>query len=239
MKYYLNCLLCVLFCYCGSQLPEQVRMKFSQGCPLTLEILKEADQIIRTDRGLILVYNFSKNEAGYDPYLLFFDKKSKLIGASYFPGEKVDSVKRGQIFARLNKYRKDNPWDSDNGFPRGYSAKYILVEENGASTNCSKIIDSLCLDSNFNLTLVIRETSDGSSADYSSFTNVKDSVFNSEFSVRDTLNFPVRELLFYDHRLVNYLFPASNGHFLLDEMIVGKPEILDTIYRQLYDQLRR
>lgn len=85
----------------------------------------------------------------------------------------------------------------------------------------------------------IARFNDAASSDYSSFTNVKDSVSNSEFSVRDTLNFPVRELLFYDHRLVNYLFPASNGHFLLDEMIVGKPEILDTIYRQLYDQLSR
>lgn len=80
MKYYLNCLLRVLFYYCGNQLPKQVRMKFSQGCPLTLEILKEADQIIRTDTGLILVSNFSKNEVGCDPYLLFLDKKRKLVG---------------------------------------------------------------------------------------------------------------------------------------------------------------
>lgn len=82
MKYYWTFLLCLLFCYCGNKFPKQVKGQFSAGAPLTLEILKEADQVIRTDTGLILVSDFSKNEVGYDPCLLFFNRKRELIGAS-------------------------------------------------------------------------------------------------------------------------------------------------------------
>lgn len=240
MKYYIPVLLCLLLCQCHNKFPSRVADKYPIGSPLTLEILKEADQIIQTDTVLIILLDCSIDKGNrYDPYLLFFDKNNKLYAASYFPAQKVDSIKNGQIYASLNESRANRDTYFEKELPPGYSTHYLVNDPNGAGTNSSKIIDSLYLDDELHLRLFIREIPNRYSSGYDINTNVTDPAFNNKFTVKDTLEYPLSILLFQRKGFISNLAPEAFNHYMYDEMLAGKPELLDNFFKSLYAKLKK
>ncbi len=144
----LYCMVVLLSFGCCVQEKKDVYSKVPLGSPLTLELLKGSEQVVSNGEELILVYNISEQWDYFDPHLLFFDDRSKLYAACYFPSENIESVKENVIVGYQNEVRCKRRDEYRNDLPKKYRLNLISSSNwNGSGQEGNKVVVKIELDS--------------------------------------------------------------------------------------------
>lgn len=118
----------LLFNSCVSE-KNDIYEKFPKNTLLNFELVIQSDAIIKTDIGFILMYNMrEKYSEEYNPHLLFFDNKKKLVSACYFLSENVFNYENKIITAYLNKNREHRKSIYRNDIPKDIRIRYKKYE---------------------------------------------------------------------------------------------------------------
>ncbi len=164
---------------------------------LSKGILRKCIQVFKSGQDVILIYDASRPDwEYYDPHLLIFDENRILKGAGYFASQKIDSIHKNVVFAKMNETRHLRQDNYVNDLPKDYQI-HLNPDYNRSNLRCgNKIIDGVDFD-----------TSDGSVrfkvwASMDKFILVSKTVKNidstllQKFVAQDTLKYRVSELLF-------------------------------------------
>lgn len=104
---------------------NDIYKKIPKGSSLDIEKIKASEAIFKTNFGFVLIYNLvEKGDDEYNPHLLFFDRKNRLISASYFLSEDVYDYQNNVITAYLNEHRLQRHTAFRNEVPEGIIINY-------------------------------------------------------------------------------------------------------------------
>ena len=235
MKFAYIVLIISVFTSCRCVDKNNIYNEISKGTKLSKELLRNADQIVRADSGIIVVYNYSKNAEYYDPHLLFFNQNLDLISAAYFASEKIESIKNGQITAYLNENRESRLDAYINEVPKLYSINYISKRDNGSGKMENKIVENIIINDDLSLSLAVRASEDKYSFPSQPAHNNLDLV--KDFPLKDTLTFQLIELNFdYKSQKISSRTIQKRGK-TWDHMVVLQKELIDHFYDKLFEKI--
>jgi hypothetical protein len=214
---------------CGVHEQNDIYATIPKGNRLTKELMIQAEQFYEHGDNLIVLYNISKDPEAYDPHLLFFDRKLKLISACYFPSQRIDSVKKDTVYAILNEWRDKRKSSFRNDLPSKYRLKYTY-EPNGAGTQISKLVDGMNIEST-KFVLNVRLTNEEG---ISWSKSAPDTSIFSTFKKKDVLLSKLEDYtLKYQDGLIAKRYFNIYGRLMWDEMIVYD----EKVWKHFYDQL--
>ena len=185
------------------------------------------------------MFNISNDGEHYDPHLLFYDSTLKMYAASYFASQKVESIKNNTINGYLNEDRNRRKLSYRNDLPIKYHLNLEQIQEGNSEKKCQKVIEKIAIDSS---TLVVRFCMRKSQNPYAGYdihtdlgVDILDSNFFNEFTVFDTVSYPIIDLCFkYKKGIIFTNRMEYKNHFIMDEMIVVNKKVLDDFYNQLW-----
>jgi len=113
-----------------------------KGSKLNRELLRAAEQIYPHERGLILLYNDSKNSINSGYYLLFFDSSSKLEGACYLSKLGLKEFSENNLTSYLAPVYEERKSSRGSDLPENIRLT-ILKCGYGIGANKKKVITNL------------------------------------------------------------------------------------------------
>ena len=222
---------------CNAQERKDVYKKFPIGTTLTVDILRESEQIVPNGSELILVYNISDQWDYFDPHLLFFDDSLKLYAASYFPSEKIESLNDNVIVCYLNAKRNRRRHQYRSDLPEKYRLSLTNLG-NGHGRKSDKVIEEIEIDSIGTTAILHIKQSQNAYIGLRGKKLFADSSFLENFVLADTLIFPISKLSFrYKENTVSISEITSNDRLRWDYMLVPEKSILEDFYHDIFKSI--
>ena len=222
----------------------------SKGSFLTIDILKEANQILRCKNDLILVYDFTdKSEEDYNPHLLFYNEELKLYSSCFLPSIKVDSISdKFELFIKPKEsLKKKSKWFR-NDLPKKY--KFIIQKKendyNLAGGKISnKIIDSIKYIPNNDVILYVKKSKDLYAGIHYEFNKVRPDSLKLNYTELDIIKFPLFELIFNNtyntistHFYENKVNRNESINYKISDIYLIDSIALNNFYNQVWIDLK-
>jgi hypothetical protein len=226
----------IFLCFsCGINRNNDVYKKFPLGSTLNDSILKGSIQIIPHNLDLILLYDISNEWNVFSPHLLFYDSTLKFYASSFFPSDKIDSIKNNVINAVVFEERMKRRKLFRNDLPLKYDLNLCGQKSiKGNFNKSNKIVEKIIFDHNSDtLTLYIRKSDDiyyGVGYRRSPDT---DSIFFNNVTKQDTIQFSLADVLFDFKRGVIKRKYIESDTLIREEMILLDNSILTSFYHQI------
>lgn len=211
---------------------------------LTEEILNNSIQIIKNKTDIIIVYNISKDVDRYSPHLLFYNQSLKLMGASYFPSEYIESVNNDTINAYVNLYRLKRKSAYRNDFPKKYSLNLkIRKPDNGYGSMFNKIIDSIKIDKvSLNVQFYLSVSENPFEWDNMKSFLKDTTIYRTKYKTKETLNYSLSSLHFFKSKEeigISTMKYQNNGSPMWDKMFFLNPARYDNFINELWLVLKK
>jgi hypothetical protein len=220
---------------------KKYRIDIYQQIPLNSKLTKEtllhSNQIFRTQSGLILLFDASKNPEYYDPHLLFFNDANILYGASYYASEKIDSIKKDVIYGVLNADRDKRKSRYRNDLPANYTLNLALFQGmRGRMGN--KIVEEIKL--NDSGTVVQLEVIEAEDRYILAGKNLDDINLNflRKFKHKNTTTFKINDLLFdSEHGIIQTRGLNEKNELKSEFLVVKNAQLMDDFFEELWEKL--
>ena len=222
---------------CGVNQRNDVYLELPKGTKINIDLLKRADQIVISDKEVILIYNTCKDGEFYNPHLMFFDKDMELYSAAYFASEKIESISNGVIKGYKNELRASRINAFQYEIPDKYSIDLITRRDNGSGNIANKVIESIYIDStDLTLRISIRTSKDLHSISHEYLRDNLD--LSLELPIKDTLEFELTDLkLDYRNGKISSRSMQDKGK-TWDHMLIIDKKLLDDFYDNLFRKLK-
>lgn len=210
--------------------------------PLSLEVLESANQIFKTSNGdLILLMNVAEG-IKYNYHVLHFDTTLKLNYENHVSSSFIDSIINNTIYSTYHPIQgwatteeRDCGTDSIGQYKVMFN-KYNYV---GGNQYCKNIIDSILIDTSYNVTIHYRTRPREEYYDIDDV-NQADSILTEKHNLVisiNSLNFEYGTRLSLLH---NNIDSSSNELFIKRECFIPKDKrIMSNFYRQLFELTKK
>lgn len=205
---------------------------------LTKEILLHANQIFKTQSGLILLFDASNDPEYYDPHLLFFNDANILYGACYYASEKIDSIKKDVIYGVLNDERDKRKSRYRNDLPANYTLNLALYQGmQGRMGN--KIVEGIKL--NDSGTIVQLEVIESDDRYILAGKRLGDITLNflGKFKHKKTITCKINDLLFDSGQGIIQIRSLNEKNKITSEFLVVKNgRLISDFFEELWKKLK-
>ncbi len=224
---------------CNVQEKKDVYSRLELGIPLTVDILKDSEQIVKNESELIIVYNISDQWDYYAPHLLFFNDSLKLYAACYFPSERIESLNNNIITGYLNTMRNQRISEYRNDLPEKYRLS-LIKKRNSHGRKSDKLIEKIKIDSTGTSGILHVLQSKIAYVGLRGKKLFENSNFLENYTSTDILRIPISKLSFrYEENTVSINEITSNDRLIWDYMLVPEMMIIDDFYKELFTLLSK
>jgi len=235
MKLYIFLFLLVLIS-CNSE-QNNIYSIFPKDSELTYLDLCNSEQLIIDEDFVIISYNISKHWDTYDPHILFYNKSLRLVSASYYPSENIDSMRNGVIYGVLNESRNNRKYWYKNELPENFRFSFITKKKKGIGRMSNKIAKNIILKDR-KVIFYVRK-SDNKYIGLKNKRMENDSILLKDYKEADTLVYNISDLHFKYKEMIISLkkYDIEKNNYLWDEIIVKNKDIYDNFYKQLWNSI--
>lgn len=229
----------VLLLFFGCKNPEisNIYYTLSKNSKFKYSVFLKTKQIMINDTDIIMLYNFTNYSDVYIYHLLFYNKNFRLKSACYLPTHNVDSIVDGVIYCcNFEKGKSIDFYIRE--LPNNYSICYTnSIPGTGAGRKSDKLVEKIEL-KNDRVTLFVKK-SNNMAIGLSNYDLLDDSIFISNFNIKDTLSFKINELfLLNDENSIMteeyYIndYDTTGFHIMRDYILVPESIFID-FYKQI------